>query len=108
MKKVYNKLVRDRIPRIIKKDGWKPSIKRLNKAEFKLALLEKAVEEAKELKATKGDEEEMVKEIGDIYEVIDSLIELYKLDKKEIKKTKEERKKTRGGFEKRIFLEYVE
>ena len=34
MEKVYNKLVRDRIPEIIEKDGYIPIIRILNNDEF--------------------------------------------------------------------------
>lgn len=47
MEKVFNKLVRDNIPEIIKADGRKPIIKKLSKEKFRDEALKKVIEEAK-------------------------------------------------------------
>ena len=57
----YRKLVRDRIPEIIKENGGVPQTRILTKKEFKEELLKKLVEEAKE--ASKSAIEK-VKKIG--------------------------------------------
>ena len=51
MKKVYNKLIRDKIPEIIVAAGEEPKIRKLNKKEFKIELQKKVLEEAKELRS---------------------------------------------------------
>jgi predicted house-cleaning noncanonical NTP pyrophosphatase (MazG superfamily) len=66
------------------------------------------IEEAREVEAASGNLKELVKEIGDVQEVIDAVIDCFGLDDDEIKKLKEKRKSERGGFEKKIFLEYTE
>ena len=66
------------------------------------------MEEAQEVLKTKGDREELTKEIGDVIEIIDYLIKVFKLNQKEIEKIKSERKESRGGFDEKFFLEYVE
>ncbi len=104
MKKIYNKLVRDRVPQIIKKNGDGCVVKRLNQKEFKLEALKKVVEEANELLDAKDSRVEMIKELADIQEIIDAVMDSHKISKKEIMKEKRERKKQRGGFEKKIFL----
>jgi len=106
--KVYNKLVRDRIPEIIEADGEKPNVRVLGEAEYKTALLEKLVEEAQETLAAKGDPKELVKEIGDVLEVVDAMIEAFGLDRAQVEELKGKRKSDRGGFEKRLFLESAE
>lgn len=108
MKKVYNKLVRDKIPEIIEKEGKTVSVRILSDEEFRGELRKKIKEEAEELTAAGGSVAEMMKEIGDIYEVIDAIISSSGLDREKILKLKEERKAKRGGFEKKIFLENVE
>lgn len=45
MKRTYNKLVRDRIPEIIEKNGEKAIIKTLDDNEYRASLIEKAKEE---------------------------------------------------------------
>jgi predicted house-cleaning noncanonical NTP pyrophosphatase (MazG superfamily) len=106
--KTYNKLVRDRIPEIIEADGETPKVRILGEAEYKAALLEKLVEEAREALATSGDPKELSKEIGDVLEVIDAMIEAFGLDRSQIGELKRRRKELRGGFSKKIFLESAE
>ena len=105
--KTYNKLVRDKIPEIIEADGEMPKVRILGEAEYKVALLEKLVEESREAMAAKGDPKELSKEIGDVLEVIDATIEAFGLDRSRIEESKQKRKESRGGFEKRLFLEFT-
>jgi predicted house-cleaning noncanonical NTP pyrophosphatase (MazG superfamily) len=107
MKKIYNKLVRDRIPEIIKKDNSIPVTRILNEDEYRRELVYKLLEESIETVKARFDKKELKKEIGDVYEVIDTIIEAYGLDGNEIMALKQERKEKRGGFRKKIFLEYV-
>ena len=106
MKKYY-KLIRDNIPNIIKEDNGNPKIRTLNIDEFKTELLKKLIEESQEAIEARGDRKELTKELGDVIEVIDYIIEVFGLDKKEVEKVRKERKSSRGGFDKRLFLEYV-
>lgn len=105
---IYNKLVRDNIPEIIKAENKEPIIKILNDEDFIVELFKKLEEESEELIQAKGNNSEMEKEIGDIYEVIDAIIDYYNLDKEAINKLKQERKIKRGGFAKKIFLQSAE
>ena len=107
MKKVYNKLIRDRIPEIIEKDGVGYKTRVLKQKEYKQELLKKIVEESQEVLETKGDKKELIKEIGDVQEIIAYLIKVFNLDRKEINKVRRKRKKSRGGFDKKLFLEYT-
>ncbi len=108
MRKEYHKLIRDKIPEIIKKNGDKCSVRALDDGEYKKELLKKIVEEANEAFQAGDDKKELSKEIGDILEVINYLISAFGLDKKEIEKIRQERKKSRGGFDKKLFLEHTE
>ncbi len=107
MTKIYNKLVRDKIPEIIKKDGEMPFIRILNDEEYKEELKKKAKEEVEELLLAK-DNSELAKEIGDVLEVLEHIEKAFGLNKEEILKIKDERKQKRGGFNKKIFLEKTE
>ncbi|MBU4347679.1 nucleoside triphosphate pyrophosphohydrolase [Patescibacteria group bacterium] len=104
MEKIYNKLVRDNIPEIIKQDKAEPQTRILEQEEYLKELFKKLEEEAKEAVEAMADRQELMKEIGDIYEIIDAIIDNCGLDKEEIMKLKNERKIERGGFEKKIFL----
>ncbi len=107
--KTYNKLVRDKIPEIMRANGAKPKARILaNDDEYKSALLEKLVEEAKEALEARGDLTGLVKEIGDVTEVVSAIAEAFKLDWGTIEDVRENRLKSRGGFGGRIFLESEE
>lgn len=107
-KKIYNKLVRDKIPDIITANGERAKVRTLTDAEFGPALAGKLVEESKEAEAVIGDRAELTKEIGDVLEVIDVMVAHFGLDRSEIERVKAKRKAERGGFSKKIFLERVE
>ncbi|MEA1937473.1 MAG: nucleoside triphosphate pyrophosphohydrolase [Patescibacteria group bacterium] len=107
MKTTYNKLVRNKIPQIIKENRQAPIIRKLDKKEFTEELFKKLKEETKEVIGAKNDKKELMKEISDVYEVIDTIVDLYKLDKDLILRLQKDKKEKRGSFEKRIFLESV-
>ena len=67
--KVYNKLVRDRIPEIIANDRKTAKIREIDGDELKRALVEKLSEEGEEyLEGMKSEE------LADILEIIHALI----------------------------------
>lgn len=103
-KKTYNKLVRDNIPNIIKKNGDVCKVRKLNQKEFRNEALKKVVEEANELLESKDSKVEMIKELADLEEIISAVMEAYKISSREVSKEKLLRKKLRGGFTKKIFL----
>ena len=99
----YNKLIRDRIPEIIKKAGWKPTVRKLKKAEFLKRLRKKVLEEARELIRAK-DKKGIIDEVVDIQELLEVLISEIGSSKPQIKKFQADKRKKRGGFKKRLFL----
>ena len=99
----YNKLIRDKIPEIIKDAGLTPSVKVLNKKEYLKEIKKKFIEEVKELVEAKT-KKEVVNEIIDIQELIDTLVYEIDLTKSELKKQQKIKNKKRGGFKKRLFL----
>ena len=103
MIKKYNKLIRDRIPEIVKRAGWTPTVRILKKSEFLNALKKKVFEESGELIQAK-DKKGIIDEIVDIQELLDVLASEIKITKSEIKKFQAAKRKKRGGFKKRLFL----
>lgn len=99
--------MRDRIPEIVARDGQKAKTRKLGAADFRKELLKKLLEESKEAHDAKG-KKELAKELGDVLEVIFALYCAYGLEPKEVEGVRKTRKRERGGFEKRIFLEYIE
>jgi predicted house-cleaning noncanonical NTP pyrophosphatase (MazG superfamily) len=101
----YPKLVRDRIPEIIKnKEGVSVKSRILNDdTEFLKYLTKKIVEEAIELQdpINKGNLEE---ELADIFELTDNILNVLKKTKEEINTIQQEKREKNGGFDKRILM----
>lgn len=108
MKQLFQKLVRDRIPEIISAEGKNPAIHILSSEEFKKELLKKLVEEAREAAEAGMVKSDLMKEIGDVREVLAAIMREFEIDESEAEKMQKERKEARGGFDKKIFLEYIE
>lgn len=96
----YNKLVRDKIPDIIREKGEEAKIHTASDKEYQEKLLEKLREEAEEFIKSRTEEE-----LADILEVLESIKRLNKFSDEKIDKIKAEKRAKRGGFEKRIILE---
>lgn len=103
MKKEYNKLVRDRIPKIIEESGRLSKTKIVNQERLLDLLNQKLMEEFEEYKADGS-----VEEIVDIVEVIYGILKAKGVSLFEFEKLRREKLIERGGFQKGIFLEYVE
>ena len=107
MIKTYNKLVRDKIPEIITENHGIPKTRILNDIEYKKELELKLEEEIKEvLKSLTG--QKRVEELADVLEIIKSLAKLENKSLEDIIVKAEEKRKNRGGFDKKIYLEEVE
>ena len=105
MERVYNKLVRDNIPDIIKNKGEEPVIRILDDDEYKIELEKKLYEEYKEVISASGSDR--LEELADMLEVIRALAKLENNDLNDIIKIADEKNIKRGAFEDRIFLEKV-
>ncbi len=105
--KVYNKLVRDKIPQVIEEDGKKYDIKIASKEEH-LELLEKKLhEEVAEFIEAKDTKGKNLEELADVMEVLFSLAKNLGYSEEELMKKRAEKKKERGGFDEGIVLERV-
>ena len=105
MDRVYNKLVRDKIPEIIKAKGEEPITRELDLNEYKLALETKLKEECQEVITASG--EERIEEIADSLEVLKALAKLEGATLEDVIVVADRKNAKRGDFEKRIFLEKV-
>jgi predicted house-cleaning noncanonical NTP pyrophosphatase (MazG superfamily) len=93
------KLVRDKIPEMIREKGGNPKVRVAGPDELDVLLREKIVEEAKEFLYS-GDTEELV----DIQEAIDALLALRKADPALIEIQRHSKLLARGGFTKGYVL----
>ncbi len=105
MEQIYNKLVRDKIPNIIKSNGEVPITHILNDDEYKKELEKKLFEEYQEvLNATKKDR---LEELADMLEIIKYLAKLENSSLEEIIAIAKDKSIKKGAFEDKIFLEKV-
>lgn len=96
----YDKLVRDKIPELIKGKGEVCLSHVANDGEYWAKLKEKLVEEAEEFRSAPS-----VAEFADILEVLEAILAHTKFDRNEIRAVKEKKVAERGGFKNRIILE---
>lgn len=99
MKRVYNKLVRDNIPEIIRNNNETPIIKTLSNDEYLRELKAKLQEEVDEFL-----ESDNIAELADILEVVDALSAANNSSLNEVMDIKMRKAKKNGKFENKIFL----
>lgn len=98
----YDKLVRDKIPEKIEKNGEIAITRTLNDDEFKLYLEKKLLEEVKEV--IDGSKENKLEELADLYEVLITYARIYKINLEDIINQAKEKNNLRGSFNKKILL----
>ena len=94
------KLVRDRIPEIIRATGAEPITYRAEPDEYRLRLREKLAEEVGEFLA--ADDENAIEELADVLEVVYALAADLGTDKAQLEQVREDKASQRGGFAERI------
>jgi predicted house-cleaning noncanonical NTP pyrophosphatase (MazG superfamily) len=99
----YNKLIRNRIPEIIKEKDIESKTHIAEKDEYYQKLQEKLEEEIKEFLS--ADEKDKIEEIADILEVLYTICDVKGVSREQIEEIRAQKSKDRGGFEKRIILE---
>ena len=93
MERIYNKLVRDNIPKILEVKNETPIIRILNDEEYKEVL--------------EANESDRVEELADMLEVIKSLASLENKSLDDVISLMNSKSEKRGSFKERIFLEKV-
>lgn len=104
----YEKLVRDKIPDIIANSDKQFQVHKLGNSGvendfYHVLLKRKLKEECKEY-----FESENIEELADIYEVIMAIANYHGLAMIDIIKIANDKYEERGGFEERVYLEWVE
>ena len=96
---IYNKLVRDKIPGIIREQGEVPHYRILKQEEYIHCLEQKLDEEVGEYHRDRNAEE-----LADILEVIFALADSIGCSWEELMEIYQRKHDARGGFRDRIFL----
>jgi predicted house-cleaning noncanonical NTP pyrophosphatase (MazG superfamily) len=96
------KLVRDRIPEIIKEDGGDPVTALLSPEEYPSSLMAKLTEEVDELLGDQGDH--VAEELADVLEVLTAIAALNGIDWPSVEELRADKRAARGGFEGRAWL----
>lgn len=100
--KVYNKLVRDRIPGIIKASGKNCNTEILSDEEYLKMIDAKLDEELAEY-----HQDQNIEELADLIEVIYAAAKARGYSLEELERVRTEKADKRGGFEKKILLKEV-
>jgi len=98
----YNKLVRDRIPEIIKKDNSFPITHIADDEEYWDKLKDKLKEEVDEFLKESTEEE-----LADILEIVYAIRDHMKINPEKLEQTRKQKAQKRGGFKKKIILDEV-
>lgn len=100
--KKYDKLIRDRIPEIIKESGKKCIVEKIDDQNIPKYLDKKLKEEVEEY-----FESGEIEEIADILEVLREIIKYKNISFEKIQKIREDKKTIKGGFSEKLKLKRV-
>lgn len=98
----HRKLVRDKIPALIRSEGRAPVVERLAGSALRTALLDELVEEAAE--AAAATEAELPEELADVLEVIGALARRLGLSMSDVVALADDKRERRGGFDHGLLL----
>lgn len=102
----YNKLIRNKIPQIIKNNGKTPTTRILPEEEYIKEICNKTQEELTEYIEAKTKPDKL-EELSDLLELINALAEHEGTTLEEIDEIRKKKAEERGGFQNRIFLQDV-
>ena len=102
MKKIYNKLVRDKIPEIIEASGKQCVTEQLSEDAYLRALEEKLNEELAEYRQSRS-----LEELADLLEVMRAVVKARGSTWEALEHIRKEKCAARGAFDQRILLKEV-
>ncbi|MDA1741822.1 phosphoribosyl-ATP pyrophosphohydrolase [Bacillus anthracis] len=99
----YKKLIRNKIPQIIKANGKTPTTRILSEDEYVKEICKKTQEELTEYIEAKTKPDKL-EELSDLLELINALAEYEGTTLEEINNIRKKKAEERGGFSDRVFL----
>ena len=106
-KYIFNKLIRDKIPKRMVKEGISVHGRSLSEEEYKKHLLEKLIEEAQEV-IDADSKHEVIEEIADVMQVIMALSKIFGFDQEDVEKERLKKLEINGDFDKDCYVDYIE
>ena len=100
--KIYNKLIRDKIPQIIEQSGKQAIIVEVTDQEYLELLNTKLGEELKEYL-----ENESVEELADLVEVVYAILDYKGVSRQEFEGIRKQKVEERGAFRDKLLLKEV-
>lgn len=100
--KIYNKLIRDKIPQIVERSGNQAVIENVNGEEYLNLLNEKLREELQEY-----IESQSVEELADIVEVVYAILDYKNVSIDDFETLRKKKVNERGAFKERLLLKKV-
>lgn len=101
----YNKLIRDKIPEVIRARGAECEVEEISDARFREEIMKKVVEEASGLSKTKN-REELLEELADVHIVLMEIRKLNNVGAAEFNTALTENIILKGGYDKHVFLHW--
>ncbi|GAB6155788.1 hypothetical protein JCM17380_45390 [Desulfosporosinus burensis] len=100
--KVYNKLIRDKIPQIIEQSGKQAIIEKVSGKEYQDLLNAKLGEELQEYLDSQS-----VEELADLVEVVYAILEHKEVSRQEFEDIRKQKVLKRGAFQDKLLLKEV-
>lgn len=101
--KVYNKLVRDKVPDIIRAEGLEPRTRWLEKHEYLSELVKKLQEETDNF-----TENQDLEHLAELQEIVLSLADALDIKHSDLAKAVSKKTLAEGAYKRRIYLEMAE
>jgi predicted house-cleaning noncanonical NTP pyrophosphatase (MazG superfamily) len=102
-----DKLIRDKLPNIMRESGIQLFERVMEKEEYVKRLKDKLLEEAREIISATA-EKEIREELADLLEVMLAITQVYGIEFIDIQKTADQKRAEKGGFNSRIYSAFVE
>lgn len=105
----FNKLIRDNMPELFAKSNQTVEYKTLTEEELRQAMIDKLIEEVKELRRSfEKSKDEIAEELSDLQQLIDDIRAESGITQEELSKLKNSKKLEKGGFRKGIYAKTIQ